>query len=260
MITEVYKCRTTQGLVIYEIIEGEFGVDSTLKLRDTSCKHYGPKCEIEVVKCEDGECYQYSKALNWTAEEYEYFHKLEKFWATKEEAFIEGLEMRIKWNYESIADCERHIAEAEEKLSKMESTPVNYFTHSMAKLGSTCFVEDEETCRIIGTIQFENGTTGYLTDSNYYDDNCDGYPGDRIILIESKDGDRITTENGGTVYVSREDFENSKTNKKVKTLTDSIDNNLKSIEMSTRSIERYNYIIGIKDTLTYEQMKEMINS
>ena len=257
MNTILYKHRTVQGIVEYEIIEGSFG-DDTLFLRDTSCKHSGPNCEIEVVKCEDGESYQYSKPLNWTAEEYEYFHKLEKFWATKKEAFVEGLAMRIKWNYDSIADCEKHIAESEEMLSKMESKTVNYLTHSMAKLGSTCFVEDEETCRIIGTIQFENGTTGFLTDSNYYDDNCDGYPGDRIILIENNG--RMQTERGTSVYVSRTDFENKKTNKKVNQLTDSIANNLKSIEMSTRSIERYNYIIGIKDTLTYEQMKEMINS
>ena len=257
MNTILYKHRTVHGIVEYEIIEGNFG-DDTLHLRDTSCTHSGPKCEIEVVKCEDGEGYQYSKPLNWTAEEYEYFHKLEKFWETKKDALFEGLAMRIKWNYDSIADCEKRIAEAEEMLGKMGSKTVNYFTHSMAKLGSTCFVEDEETCRIIGTIQFENGSTGFLTDSNYYDDNCDGYPGDRIILIESNG--MLQTERGTSVYVSREDFENKKTNKKVKQLTDSIANNLKSIEMSTRLIERYNYIIGIKDTLTYEQMKEMINS
>ena len=257
MNTILYKHRTVHGIVEYEIIGGNFG-DETLTLRDTSCKHYGPNCEIEVVKCEDGECYQYSKPLNWTAEEYEYFHKLEKFWATKSEAVVESLQLRIKWNYDSIADCEKRISEAEEMLSKMELTPVNYLTHSMAKLGSTCFVEEEETCRIIGTIQFENGTTGFLTDSNYYDDNCDGYPGDRIILIEN-DG-KLQTERGTSVYVSRADFENRKTNKKVKQLTDSIANNQKSIEQSTRLIERFNYIIGIKDTLTYEQMKEMINS
>lgn len=260
MNTIVYKYRTVQGVVGYEIIGGNFG-DDTLILRDTSCKHIGPNCEIEVVKCEDGECYQYSKALNWTAEEYECFHKLEKFWATKEEAFVEGLAMRIKWNYENIADCEKRIAEAEEKLSKMESNIVNYFTLEMAKIGATCFVADDAFCRIIGTIQFGNGSTGFLTDSNYYDDDCDGYPGDRIILIENKDDGRIITENGDTVYVSRADFENGKTNKKVKQLTDSINNNQKSIEVSTKLIEKFNYIIGIKDTLTYEQMKEMmINS
>ena len=257
MSTILYKHRTVHGIVEYEIIGGNFG-DDTLILRDTSCQHYGPKCEIEVVKCEDGEGYQYSKPLNWTAEEYEYFHKLEKFWATKAEAVVESLQLRIKWNYDSIADSEKRITEAEEMLSKMESKTVNYLTHSMAKLGSTCFVEDEETCRIIGTIQFENGTTGYLTDSNYYDDNCDGYPGDRIILIENNG--KLLTERGTSVYVSRADFENSKTNKKVKQLTDSIDRNLKSIEQSTKLIEHFNYIISIKDTLTYEQMKEMINS
>lgn len=254
----VYKYRTVHGIVKYEILNGEFGVDNALHLRDTSCQHIGPNCEIEVVKCESGDCYQFSKALNANAEEYIYFHKLEKFWATKAEAVVESLHIRIKWNYDSIADCEKRITEAEEMLSKMESIPVNYFTHEMAKLGATCFVEDEETCRIIGTIQFENGTTGFLTDSNYYDDNCDGYPGDRIILIENNG--MLQTERGTSVYVSRTDFENKKTNKKVNQLTDSIANNLKSIEMSTRSIERYNYIIGIKDTLTYEQMKEMINS
>ena len=49
----VYKYRTLDGIIKYEVLEGEFGVDSTLHLRDTSCKHYGNNCEIEVVLCED---------------------------------------------------------------------------------------------------------------------------------------------------------------------------------------------------------------
>ena len=66
----VYKYRQLWGIAEYNIIEGEFG-DNTLHLQDTTCEHYGPKCEIEGVKCDDGDCYQFSKPLNSSAEEYD---------------------------------------------------------------------------------------------------------------------------------------------------------------------------------------------
>ena len=71
MNTIVYKYRQCFGIIEYEVLNGEFGVDSTLHLRDTSCTHSRSKCEIEVVKCDDGDCYC-SKALNRSAEEYDY--------------------------------------------------------------------------------------------------------------------------------------------------------------------------------------------
>ena len=91
MITSVYKYRSLQGIVEYKILNGQFGIDDTLHLQDTSCKHYGPNCEIEVVKSESGDCYQFSKALNSSAEEYIYFHNGEKFWATERDAYIDAI-------------------------------------------------------------------------------------------------------------------------------------------------------------------------
>ena len=256
----VYKYRTVHGIVKYEILNGEFGVDDTLHLRDTSCQHYGPKCEIEVVKCESGDCYQFSKALNANAEEYEYFHKLEKFWATKEEAYVEGMEMAVESYYRSIADTEARIADAEEKLAGMKKVKIQYFTSEMVKSENHCYVEDEGICRIIGTILFNDGRIGHLTDSNY----TVGYAGcedegDRIILIENKATGRIMTENGDPVYASKQDSDNIKANKLMETLTKSIENNRKGIESYTLSIERLNTIIGQKDILTIEQMRDMRN-
>ena len=256
----VYKYRTVHGIVKYEILNGEFGVDDTLHLRDTSCQHYGPKCEIEVVKCESGDCYQFSKALNANAEEYEYFHKLEKFWATKEEAYVEGMEMAVESYYRSIADTDARIAEAEEKLAGMKKVKIQYFTSEMVKSENHCYVEDEGICRIIGTILFNDGRIGHLTDSNY----TVGYggcedEGDRIILIENKETGRIMTENGDSVYASKQDSDNIKANKLMETLTKSIENNRKGIESYTLSIERLNTIIGQKDILTIEQMRDMRN-
>ena len=254
----VYKYRTVHGIVKYEILNGEFGVDDTLHLRDTSCQHYGPKCEIEVVKCESGDCYQFSKALNANAEEYIYFHKLEKFWATKEEAYVEGMEMAVESYYRSIADTEARIAEAEEKLAGMKKVKIQYFTSEMVKSENHCYVEDEGICRIIGNILFNDGRIGYLTNSNY-SEGYDGYEGDRIILIENKETGRIMTENGESVYVSEQDYKNIKANKLMETLTKSIENNRKGIESYTLSIERLNTIIGQKDILTIEQMRDMRN-
>ena len=254
----VYKYRTVHGIVKYEILNGEFGVDNTLHLRDTSCQHIGPNCEIEVVKCEDGECYQFSKALNANAEEYIYFHKLEKFWATKEEAYVEGMERAVESYYHSIAENEKRIVEAEEKLAGMKKVKIQYFTSEMVKSENLCYVENEGVCRIIGNIMFNDGRIGHLTDSNY-SDGYDGYEGDRIILIENKATGRIMTENGESVYVSEQDYKNIKANKLMETLMKSIENNRKGIESYTLSIERLNTIIGQKDTLTIEQMRDIRN-
>ena len=255
----VYKYRTVHGIVKYEILNGEFGVDDTLHLRDTSCQHYGPKCEIEVVKCEDGECYQFSKALNANAEEYIYFHQLEKFWATKEEAYVEGMEKAVESYYKSIADNEQKIVEAEEKLAGMKKMKVQYFTTEMVKSEKHCYVENEGTCRIIGTIMFDDGKIGYLTDSNYsegYDGY--GYEGDRIILIENKAG-KIMTENNEFVFASKQDYDNIKSNENISRLKKSIETYHDIIKSYTLSIERLNTIIGQKDTLTIEQMRDIRN-
>lgn len=254
----VYKHRTVHGIVKYEILNGEFGVDDTLHLRDTSCQHYGEKCEIEVVKCESGDCYQFSKALNANAEEYIYFHQLEKFWATKEEAYVEGMERAVESYYRSIAENEKRIVEAEEKLAGMKKVKIQYFTSEMVKSEKICYVENEGTCRIIGTILFDDGRIGYLTDENYMD-GCGGYDCDRIILIENKATGRIMTENGESVYASKQDYDNIKANKVMETLKKSIENNRKGIESYTLNIERLNTIIGQKDTLTIEQMRDIRN-
>ena len=254
----VYKYRTVHGIVTYEILNGEFGVDDTLHLRDTSCNHYGDKCEIEVVKSESGDCYQFSKALNANAEEYIYFHQREKFWATKEEAYVEGMEMAVESYYHSIAENEKRIVEAEEKLAGMKKVKIQYFTSEMVKSENLCYVENEGICRIIGTILFDDGRIGHLTDSNY-SEGYDGYEGDRIILIENKATGRIMTENGESVYVSEQDYKNIKANKLIETLTKSIENNRKGIERYTLSIERLNSIIGQKDILTIEQMRDIRN-
>ena len=254
----VYKYRTVHGIVKYEILNGEFGVDNALHLRDTSCQHIGPNCEIEVVKCESGDYYQFSKALNANAEEYEYFHKLEKFWATMEEAYVEGMEMAVESYYHSIAENEKRIVEAEEKLAGMKKVKIQYFTSEMVKSENLCYVENEGVCRIIGTILFDDGRIGHLTDSNY-SEGYDGYEGDRIILIENKATGRIMTENGEPVYASKQDFDNIKANKVIETLNKSIENNRKGIESYTLSIERLNTIIGQKDILTIEQMRDIRN-
>ena len=254
----IYKYRTTQGIAEYEILKGEFGVDDILHLRDTTCQHYGPKCEIEVVKCESGDCYQFSKALNANAEEYIYFHQLEKYWATKKEAYGEGMERAVESYYRSIADNEQKIVEAEEKLTGMKKMKVQYFTSEMVKSENLCYVENEGTCRIIGTIMFDDGRIGHLTDSNYTE-GYDGYEGDRIILIENKATGRIMTENNEPVYASKQDYDNIKANKLIETLTKSIENNRKGIESYTLSIERLNTIIGQKDILTIEQMRDIRN-
>ena len=257
MNKEVYKHRAGVGMATYNIINGEFG-DNTLHLRDTSCTHSGPKCEIEVEKCNDGDCYQFSKALNWTAEEHISFHKLEKFWATKEEAYIEALQLNIERGRMYIADDLKHLEEDEAKLAGMQEIEVRYFTSDMAKLGATCYLETDGTTRIIGTISFENGSVGYLTDNNYLDeDRYDSYGGDRIILIEKEN--HIETERGDVVFVSKTDFDNYKGNYAVERIKKSIIVHKKSIERAEREIKLFNSILDSKDSLTYEQMVEMRN-
>ena len=258
MNKEVYKHRTCHGMVTYNIISGVFGVDSTLHLRDTSCTHPGPHCEIEVEMCEDGNCYEFSKALNWTAEEHISFHRLEKFWATKEEAYIDALKLNVERSCKYIADDLKHIEEDEAKLAGMQEKEVRYFTSDIANLGATCYLESDDATRIIGTILFEDGTTGYLTDNNYLDeDRYDGYGGDRIILIEREN--RIETERGDIAFVSKTDFNNHNGNNAIERIKKSINIYKKSIERYEREIMLFNSIIDRKDSLTFEQMMDIRN-
>lgn len=255
MNKKVYKHRTCVGMATYNIISGVFGVDTTLHLRDASCTHPGPHCEIEVVMCEDGKSYEFSKPLNWTAEDHISFHRFEKFWATKEEAYVEALQLNIERTRKFIADDLKHLEEDEAELAGMREKEVRYFTTDMVKLGATCYLETDGTTRIIGTIAFENGT-GYLTDNNYLDeDRFDAYGGDRIILIEKEN--RIETERGDVAFVSKADFDNYRANSAVERIKKSINIHKKSIERSEREIMLFNSILDKKDSLTFEQMLEM---
>lgn len=254
----VHKYRRCDGMATYNIISGVFGVDNTLHLRDNSCRHYGPNCEIEVKICDNGNCYEFSKALNWTAEEHVCFHRLEKFWATKEEAYIEALQLSIESNVKYIADDLKHLEEDKAKLDGMQEKEVRYFTSDMAEIGASCYLEIDGVTRIIGTILLEDGTAGYLTNNNYLDeDRCDSYSGDRIILIEKKN--RIKTERGDVVFVSSADYINYKENNAIERIKKSINVYKKSIERSERENNLLNSIIDRKDSLTYEQMVEMRN-
>lgn len=256
MNKEVYKYRRCHGMATYNIISGVFGVDSTLHLRDASCNHTGPNCEIEVKICDDGNCYEFSKALNWTAEEHISFHRLEKFWSTKEEAYIEAIQLSIESNVKGIIDYLKHLKEKEARLAGMQEKEVRYFTSDMAKIGANCYLEIDGGTKIIGTILFENGTNGYLTDNNYLDeDRYDSYGGDRIILIEKEN--RIETERGDVVFVSVTDFDNYKGNNAIERIKKTIDEYRRSIERSERENKLLNSIIDRKDSLTYDQMLEI---
>lgn len=258
MSNEIYKYRSYNGMANYTIIAGVFGVDNTLHLYDTTCTHPGPHCEIEVEMCEDKKCYQFSKALNHSAKEYEYFHTLEKFWATKEEAYIEALQISIKRHHEDITDNTRRLEEDEAKLAGMQKNEVQYFTPDMVKINATCYLKTDGLTRIIGIISFADNTTGYLTDNNYLDeDRYDSYGGDRIILIEKEN--RIETERGDVVFVSSTDYDNYKENLAIERIIKSIDMYKKSIYSSTRVIELCKSIIDCKESLTFEQMFNMRN-
>lgn len=258
MNKEVYKYRTCNGMITYNIISGVFGVDKILHLYDTSCTHPGPHCEIEVEMCEDGKSYQFLKALNWTAKEYEYFHKLEKFWTTKEEAYIEVLRSTIEKRYEDITIDTKRLEDEEAKLANKQKKEVKYFTSDMAKINAGCYLEADGFTRIIGIISFADNTTGYLTDNNYSDENIyDNYEGDRIILIEKES--RIETERGDKVFASFSDFDNYKENHAIERIIKNIDTCKKSIDCSKRTIELCKSIINHKEPLTFEQMFDIRN-
>jgi hypothetical protein len=259
MNTIVYKYRQCFGIIEYEVLNGEFGVDSTLHLRDTSCTHPGPKCEIEVTKSDDGNCYHFSKALNPSAAEYIYFHRVESFWATKEDAYVEGLRLIADGYRDSIDSAEKGIVKNNEELKGLQEKGVNFFNTTLAKLDSYCYVENEGRCRIIGTINFSDGTTGYLTDDNYSEDRWDSYGGDRIILKEKDNTGRIITERGDVVYLSQDDYKNHKTNNTIKKLTAEVERYKKAIGGWIKRIERINDIIRKRKHLTIDLMMEMFN-
>ena len=255
--TVVYKYRSLDGIVKYEVLEGEFGVDSTLHLRDTSCSHYGDKCEIEVVMNEDGKSYSYSKALNDNAKRYEYFHTMEKFWDNEKDAFVEGLEISIDSSRKSIEGYESELAKTQDKLEGLQEKEVRYLTAEQVKIGEMYHVANQGMCRIIGSILFEDGSKGYLTNDNYYSEYDDG-DGDRIILIE-KDG-KIISENNETVFLTTGDCKNLKDNNEIARLKKIVELNKKNMATAIRHIEHYHSLIEQRDILTVEAMIEMRNN
>ena len=252
----VYKYRTLEGIIKYEVLEGVFGVDSTLHLRDTSCTHYGNNCEIEVVLCEDGKSYQFSKALNDNAKRYEHFHTIEKFWDNEKDAFVEGLEISIDSSRKSIEDYEKELAKALEKRNTLKKSDVRYLTSKLAETTEIAYLGKEGFIRIIGTVLFKDGAKGYLTDSNYYSGYDDG-DGDRIILIDTKKNGKIITENGADVYLTGDDYTNHKNNNEIDRLDKIIEINKKNIGNAIRRIEHYHSIIEQSDILTVEAMVSM---
>lgn len=256
MITSVYKYRTLRGIVEYKIINGVFGIDSTLHLQDTSCEHYGPNCEIEVVKSESGDCYQFSKSLNQSAKDYEYFHTLEKYWATQEDAYVEVLMSSINSYQDRIEEQKTRISDADAKLKGMEVKEVNYLMPDSVK--NTCYIDDIGVCDIIGTIRFKDGSKAYLTNSNY-STYCDGeyIDGDRIILVENKNIGRMETERGDNVYLTGIDSDNYKFNIKIKDTIKIIVDSNKAISIYRERIEKCKNIIDNKDSLNIDQMREM---
>ena len=256
IITSVYKYRQFHGIAEYNIIESEFG-DSTLHLQDTTCEHYGPKCEIEVIKCNDDNCYQFSKALNSSAEEYIHVHQVEKIWETKREAYIDAIRIKIDNCQKYIANDERVKADAQDELARISGGDVHLLTSASAKLGVNCYVHNEGSCRIIGIISFEDGTTGYLTDNNYtssYDD----VEGDRIILVE-KNG-KIVSEYGDSVFLSKEDNDKCENNDKIYLLNKRIENCQQAIERSTARLNNLRDAFDKRDTLTIDELIEIANS
>lgn len=253
----VYKYRSLDGIIKYDVLEGEFGVNSTLHLRDTSCTHYGNKCEIEVVMNEDGKSYSYSKALNDNAKEYEYFHTMEKYWDNEKDAFVEGLEISIDSSRRNIEDYKKELSDALNKLEGLTQKKVHYLTANKVKIGEMYHVAEHGMCHIIGSILFENGSKGYLTNDNYYTGYDDG-DGDRIILIE-KNG-KIITENNDSVFLTTDDYTNLKENKKIARLNKMVETNKKNITNAINRIEHYHSIIKQKDILTIEAMIAMINT
>jgi hypothetical protein len=259
MITSVYKYRSLQGIIEYKIINGEFGVDSTLHLQDTSCKHYGPNCEIEVMKSESGDCYQFSKALNSSAEEYVYFHNVEEFWATKRDAYIDAIRTRIKNCQKNIANEEKRLADTQNELASINGGDVHRLTSTTAKLGTNCYIHDEGNCRIIGIITFEDGATGYLTDSNYAS-SWDDEGGDRIILVDDKNGCNIVSENGDIVFLSKEDNDKYKNNNKIALFNKMIENCQMSINQSTARLKNFQDAFDKRDTLSIDELTAIANS
>ena len=250
----VYKYRSLDGIIKYEVLEGEFGVDNTLHLRDTSCSHYGDKCEIEVVMNEDGKSYRFSKALNDNAKRYEYFHTMENFWDNEKYAFIEGLEISIDSYRRSIEGYESELAKANKQLEGLQEKEVCYLTAKQVKIGEMYHVANQGMCRIIGSILFEDSSKGYLTNDNYYSGYDDG-DGDRIILIE-KNG-KIITENNESVFLTTADCINLKNNKEIARLKNIVELNKKNMANAISRIEHYHSLINNKDTLTVEAMIEM---
>ena len=151
---------------------------------------------------------------------------------------------------------EKELANAQNKRNTLTKNKVNYLTAELAETAETAYLAEEGVISIIGSIQFKNGSKGYLTNDNYYSGYDDG-DCDRIILIE-KDG-KIVTENGDVVFLTGADYKNHKDNQEIVRLDNIIEINKKNIGNAIGKIELYHRIIKQKDILTVEAMMAEIN-
>jgi hypothetical protein len=253
----LYKYRKYEGIAKYEIISGKFGIDTILHLKDTTCKHTGPNCEIEVEMCQDGKSYTFLQALNWTAQKYEHYHSNEVFYDNEKDAFVDGLKTRINTLQNLIDEGIKSIEEEKEKLENLTEKEIYYLTANNAETLKKGYIENEGTCNIVGNINFFDGKTGYLTDCNYMTHHYeDDEGGDRIILVENTHG-KLVTESGCAVYLTETDFNNHKNNNNIENIKNIIDIKKKTIDNSVRIIESIKDIINKKDNLTVDEMINM---
>ena len=182
---------------------------------------------------------------------------MEKFWDNENDTFVEGLEISIDSSRRSIDDYEKELAKTLKELEGLQEKEVRYLTAEQVKIGEMYHVANQGMCRIIGSILFENGSKGYLTNDNYYTGYDDG-DGDRIILIE-KNG-KIITENNESVFLTTADCMNLKENEKIARLNKIVEINKTNVANAIRRIEHYHSLIEQRDILTVEAMIEMRNN
>ena len=134
---------------------------------------------------------------------------------------------------------------------------VHYLRAFQVKIGEKYYVADTGMCKVIGSISFEDGSKGYLTNENYCSSSRFEEDGDRIILIEN--GDKIVTENGDSVFLTTDDWTNLQINEKIDRLNYTVENIKRNIATAIRRIEHYHSLIDQRDILTFEAMNEMRN-
>lgn len=257
---KLYKHRGLNGIAVYEVIKNLLGTEGVLHLKDTTCKHHGPNCEISVIPTEDGKGFEFKECLNETAKEYSYYHEYEPFFETEKEAWIWKVKELKKHKEISILEIKKRIETTEavvKDFSVVKQKDIEYLKTENADFDTEFATQDGEKGEIVAKVVYKSGKIGFLTDLYNTEQDSDGYEIETdSIILQDKDG--MLVANDKAVFPNIEMFNLSKDKKSLQIHENKLTDLKNQLKKAEERIKVFGEIIKNQDNLSVAEIKEML--